>query len=98
MATKVIMPKLSPTMEEGQISRWLKKEGDKVAMGEPPALAEQRANAVRDLLGAHGVPLTRLLTIGVTAKVFGTGSRPEAGDPADRRVSFTVLLERAPKP
>ena len=37
MATKVIMPKRSPTMEEGQISRWLKKEGDKVAMGEPLA-------------------------------------------------------------
>jgi len=31
------MPKLSPTMEEGQLSRWLKKEGDKVAMGEPLA-------------------------------------------------------------
>ena len=31
------MPKLSPTMEEGQLSRWLKKEGDKVSMGEPLA-------------------------------------------------------------
>src|ERR1041384_1379165 len=37
MATQVIMPKLSPTMEEGQLSRWVKKEGDKVAMGEPLA-------------------------------------------------------------
>src|SRR4051812_48580597 len=37
MATQVIMPKLSPTMEEGQVARWLKKEGDKVAMGEPLA-------------------------------------------------------------
>jgi pyruvate dehydrogenase E2 component (dihydrolipoamide acetyltransferase) len=37
MATKVVMPKLSPTMEEGQLSRWLKKEGDKVSMGEPLA-------------------------------------------------------------
>src|SRR5262249_18204011 len=37
MATQVIMPKLSPTMEEGQISRWLKKEGDTVSMGEPLA-------------------------------------------------------------
>src|SRR5467141_3070800 len=37
MATKVFMPKLSPTMEEGQLSRWLKKEGDKVSMGEPIA-------------------------------------------------------------
>src|SRR5678815_875606 len=40
MATKVIMPKLSPTMEEGQLTRWLKKEGDKVAMGEPLAEIE----------------------------------------------------------
>jgi pyruvate dehydrogenase E2 component (dihydrolipoamide acetyltransferase) len=37
MATQVVMPKLSPTMEEGQVSRWLKKEGDKVSMGEPLA-------------------------------------------------------------
>ncbi|MCM3874605.1 MAG: E3 binding domain-containing protein, partial [Pyrinomonadaceae bacterium] len=37
MATQVIMPKLSPTMEEGLLSRWLKKEGDKVSMGEPLA-------------------------------------------------------------
>lgn len=37
MATQVIMPKLSPTMEEGQISRWLKKEGETVSMGEPLA-------------------------------------------------------------
>ena len=37
MASKVMMPKLSPTMEEGQIARWLKKEGDKVSMGEPLA-------------------------------------------------------------
>lgn len=32
------MPKLSPTMEEGQISRWLKKEGDEVEANE--AIAE----------------------------------------------------------
>src|SRR5260370_35094545 len=37
MATEVVKPKLSPTMEEGQLSRWLKKEGDKVSMGEPLA-------------------------------------------------------------
>lgn len=38
MANKIIMPKLSPTMEEGQISRWLKKEGDEVEANE--AIAE----------------------------------------------------------
>lgn len=38
MANTIIMPKLSPTMEEGQISRWLKKEGETVEANE--AIAE----------------------------------------------------------
>ena len=67
-----------------------------IAQGESPGLAEQRAKAVRDLLGTHGVSLTRLLTIGATARVFGQGSRPGEADPTERRVSFSVLLERAP--
>ncbi|HVG37883.1 MAG TPA: pyruvate dehydrogenase complex dihydrolipoamide acetyltransferase [Pyrinomonadaceae bacterium] len=40
MATQIVMPKLSPTMEEGQIGKWLKKEGDAVSMGEPLAEIE----------------------------------------------------------
>ncbi|HVY31848.1 MAG TPA: hypothetical protein VHB79_35175 [Polyangiaceae bacterium] len=69
-----------------------------IASGETPALAEQRAKAVRDLLGAHGVALSRLLTIGATAKVFGNGSRPAEADPNDRRVSFSVLIEKPVSP
>ena len=34
MAEKFLMPKLSPTMEEGQISRWVKDEGDNYDSGE----------------------------------------------------------------
>jgi pyruvate dehydrogenase E2 component (dihydrolipoamide acetyltransferase) len=34
MATKISMPKLSDTMEEGIILKWLKKEGDSVKQGE----------------------------------------------------------------
>jgi len=34
MATKILMPKLSDTMNEGIILKWLKKEGDKVRQGE----------------------------------------------------------------
>jgi pyruvate dehydrogenase E1 component beta subunit len=30
MPTQVLMPALSPTMEEGKLSKWLKKEGDKI--------------------------------------------------------------------
>ncbi len=35
MATTITMPALSPTMVEGSIAKWLKKEGDKVSEGDP---------------------------------------------------------------
>lgn len=35
MATKVILPMLGQTMEEGTITKWLKQEGDNVEKGEP---------------------------------------------------------------
>jgi pyruvate dehydrogenase E1 component beta subunit len=34
MATPILMPALSPTMEEGKLSRWLKKVGDTVKAGD----------------------------------------------------------------
>ena len=34
MPIKILMPSLSPTMTEGNLARWLKKEGDKVNPGE----------------------------------------------------------------
>src|ERR1700690_416398 len=34
MPTEVLMPALSPTMEKGNLAKWLKKEGDKVKSGD----------------------------------------------------------------
>jgi pyruvate dehydrogenase E2 component (dihydrolipoamide acetyltransferase) len=34
MPIKVLMPALSPTMEKGNLAKWLKKEGDKIKSGE----------------------------------------------------------------
>ncbi len=34
MATEILMPALSPTMEEGTLAKWLKKEGDTVKSGD----------------------------------------------------------------
>ncbi len=34
MPTNILMPALSPTMEKGNLARWLKKEGDKVSAGD----------------------------------------------------------------
>ncbi|HPD60932.1 MAG TPA: dihydrolipoamide acetyltransferase family protein [Thermodesulfobacteriota bacterium] len=40
MAVEIVMPKLSDTMEEGKILRWLKKEGDFVNKGDVVAEVE----------------------------------------------------------
>ncbi len=34
MSTQILMPALSPTMTEGKLAKWLKKEGDKVKSGD----------------------------------------------------------------
>ena len=67
MATKVIMPKLSPTMEEGQISRWLKKEGDKVSMGEPLAEIDTDKATMEMQALANGVLRKILINDGQSA-------------------------------
>src|SRR5271156_3364622 len=34
MPTEVLMPALSPTMEKGNLAKWLKKEGDSIKSGD----------------------------------------------------------------
>jgi pyruvate dehydrogenase E2 component (dihydrolipoamide acetyltransferase) len=34
MSTQILMPALSPTMTEGKLAKWLKKEGDKIKSGD----------------------------------------------------------------
>ncbi len=34
MAINILMPALSPTMTEGTLARWLKKEGDTITAGD----------------------------------------------------------------
>jgi pyruvate dehydrogenase E2 component (dihydrolipoamide acetyltransferase) len=34
MPINILMPALSPTMEKGNLAKWLKKEGDKVSSGD----------------------------------------------------------------
>ena len=72
MATKVIMPKLSPTMEEGQISRWLKKEGDKVSMGEPLAEIDTDKATMEMQALANGVLRKILINEGQSAPLGQT--------------------------
>jgi pyruvate dehydrogenase E2 component (dihydrolipoamide acetyltransferase) len=69
MATKVYMEALSPTMEEGRLISWLKKEGDEVAEGD--VLAEVETDKATMELVARGAGVLRKLLVaeGDTANV-----------------------------
>ena len=62
MATKVHMEALSPTMEEGQVVRWLKSEGDGVAQGD--ILAEIETDKATMELVARGEGILRKIITG----------------------------------
>jgi pyruvate dehydrogenase E2 component (dihydrolipoamide acetyltransferase) len=69
MATKVHMEALSPTMEEGQLVKWLRSEGDRVASGD--VLAEIETDKATMELVARGDGILRKIFIepGGTAPV-----------------------------
>ena len=69
MAVKVVMEALSPTMEEGRLVAWKKKEGDAVKSGETIAEVETD-KAVMDLVArADGVLRKIVLGEGATVPV-----------------------------
>jgi pyruvate dehydrogenase E2 component (dihydrolipoamide acetyltransferase) len=60
MAEKFLMPKLSPTMEEGQIARWVKSEGDTFEANE--TLAEVDTDkATMEMTALTGGTLLKIL-------------------------------------
>jgi pyruvate dehydrogenase E2 component (dihydrolipoamide acetyltransferase) len=69
MASKIFMPKLSPTMEEGQISRWLKKEGDEVQANETIAEVDTDKATMEMTSLESGILLKILVPEGGTAKL-----------------------------
>ena len=69
MATKVHMEALSPTMEEGQLVRWLKDEGDEIAEGDVLAEIETDKATMELVARGSGVLRKRLLGEGDTAAV-----------------------------
>ena len=62
MATKVFMEALSPTMEEGRVVKWLKKEGDAVKSGD--LLAEVETDKAVMELTARGDGVLRKVLVG----------------------------------
>jgi pyruvate dehydrogenase E2 component (dihydrolipoamide acetyltransferase) len=69
MASLILMPRLSPTMEEGVLAKWTKKEGDKIAPGDVIAEVETDKANMDFPLEDEGVLLKILVKEGETVKL-----------------------------
>src|ERR1700733_13802730 len=64
MATNILMPALSPTMTEGTLARWLKREGDTIRSGDVIAEIETDKATMEVEAVDEGVLGTILVTEG----------------------------------
>jgi pyruvate dehydrogenase E2 component (dihydrolipoamide acetyltransferase) len=100
MPTNITMPALSPTMEEGNLAKWLKKEGDKVKAGDVIAEIEtdkatMEVEAVDEgvlakilvAAGTQGVKVNTVIAVlaGEGEDVAAVSSSPLAGEDVAKR-------------
>ncbi|HXE86355.1 MAG TPA: pyruvate dehydrogenase complex dihydrolipoamide acetyltransferase [Hyphomicrobiaceae bacterium] len=95
MPTEVLMPALSPTMEEGKLARWLVKEGQEVKAGdviaeietdkttmEVEAVDEGKVGRLLVAEGTEGVKVnTPIAVLLVEGESAGTGTAPASKAP-----------------
>ncbi len=107
MATNILMPALSPTMEEGKLAKWLVKEGDVVKSGtilaeietdkatmEFEAVDEGKIGKILVAEGTEGVKVNAPIAV-----LLGDGEQPGAVDipAAMKDIGAAVKAEAAPK-
>ena len=93
MAQIIGLPKLSPTMEEGVLVRWTKKEGDKVSPGDLVAEVETDKANMDFNIEDDGVLLKLLVKEGETVKLGApVAILGKAGE------DITSLVEQAKQP
>ena len=102
MSTPVLMPALSPTMTEGKIARWLKKEGDTVKSGMVIAEIETDKATMEVEAVDEGVLLKILVPEGtegvlVNAAIAVVGEAGEAVD-ASAYTNLTGAKDSAAQP
>jgi pyruvate dehydrogenase E2 component (dihydrolipoamide acetyltransferase) len=111
VATDIVMPRLSDSMEEGTVLRWIKSQGDEVAVGDELVEIEtDKANMVyeADTAGTLieivaeegdtlpiGEPIARVGEPGEAPAGDGAGRKPE---PADEESEEEPEAEAAPEP
>ncbi|WP_160000031.1 biotin/lipoyl-containing protein, partial [Roseomonas sp. 18066] len=100
MATNILMPALSPTMTEGTLARWLKKEGDTVKSGDVLAEIETDKATMEIEAVDEGVLGKILVADGTEAVAVNTpiGIIVEAGEAVPSGAAAPAAKAEAAKP
>ena len=99
MATDILMPALSPTMEQGKLAKWLKKEGDAVKPGDVLAEIETDKATMEVEAIDEGVLAKILVQDGTDNVAVNTPIAVLAGEGEDvsrRQPSATPAPDAAP--
>jgi pyruvate dehydrogenase E2 component (dihydrolipoamide acetyltransferase) len=94
---EIVMPRLSDSMEEGTILKWLKDDGDAVARGEPLAEIETDKATLTYESDAAGV-LTIVAPAGETLPIGSVIARLEDGGATAEEQAPATPREPAPAP
>ena len=112
MPINILMPALSPTMEKGNLAKWLKKEGDKVKSGDVIAEIEtdkatmeveavDEGTLARIVVpeGTQDVPVNELIAVlaGDGEDVKAAGASAGSAKPAAAPAKAEAPKEEAPK-
>ncbi|HEX4768407.1 MAG TPA: pyruvate dehydrogenase complex E1 component subunit beta [Lichenihabitans sp.] len=110
MATNVLMPALSPTMEQGKLSKWVKKVGDEVKSGdilaeietdkatmEVEAVDEGKLTAILVEEGTDNVAVNTPIGV-ISAEGEAAPSPPPKAKPGKGAATPTEAKPAAPKP
>jgi pyruvate dehydrogenase E1 component beta subunit len=98
MATEILMPALSPTMEEGTLSKWMVKEGDTVKSGDIMAEIETDKATMEFEAVDEGIIGKILIAEGTEGVKVNTAIAVliEEGESADDIATSAPVVEAAP--
>ena len=96
MAVNILMPALSPTMEEGKLAKWLMKEGDEVSSGDVIAEIETDKATMEVEAVDEGVLVKILVAEGTDAVKVNTPIAVIGENAGDVTAEQANLTESAP--
>src|SRR5438309_5692308 len=98
MPTQILMPALSPTMEKGNLAKWLKKEGDKVKSGDVIAEIETDKATMEVEAVDEGTLAKILMPEGTQDVPVNDVIAVIAGDGEDVKAAGAAAASAPPKP